>query len=291
MGMRTDRRGLPPRGSAATAAAGRAGMLGIALTGSSALLSLGCARHGGDLLARVGDSAPEHGVALGLELTAVGAATLLAGWLALLFLAGAVEALAGCPLARALTPVRALTRRLAPELGPRFAAGLVGSVVVLTSAGAAHAHEVSPPVPASTPTPLRSESQPQGTVGTTPSPGVPRPAQPEDHPAQPEDHPAPDPGWRPTTSPSPPPRDSSVIELVSRGSAEPDTVVVRTGDTLWDIAARQLGPEADAAAIATEWPRWHEANREAIGADPDLLLPGMVLVPPHAEDATTGIAS
>ena len=59
-----------------------------------------------------------------------------------------------------------------------------------------------------------------------------------------------------------------------------DEVVVRRGDSLWDIAARHLGPDASAAEVAVEWPRWHHANRDVIGADPDLLIPGQRLVPP-----------
>jgi nucleoid-associated protein YgaU len=59
-----------------------------------------------------------------------------------------------------------------------------------------------------------------------------------------------------------------------------DEVVVRRGDSLWDIAARHLGPDASAADVAVEWPRWHHANRDVIGADPDLLIPGQRLVPP-----------
>jgi nucleoid-associated protein YgaU len=59
-----------------------------------------------------------------------------------------------------------------------------------------------------------------------------------------------------------------------------DEVVVRRGDSLWDIAARHLGPDASAADVAAEWPRWHHANRAVIGADPDLLIPGQRLVPP-----------
>jgi nucleoid-associated protein YgaU len=59
-----------------------------------------------------------------------------------------------------------------------------------------------------------------------------------------------------------------------------DEVVVRRGDSLWDIAARHLGPDASAADVAVEWPRWHQANRDVIGADPDLLIPGQRLVPP-----------
>lgn len=65
------------------------------------------------------------------------------------------------------------------------------------------------------------------------------------------------------------------------GSPGRDTVLVRRGDTLWDIAARHLGPSATSADIAHEWPLWYQANREEIGADPDLLLPGQVLHPPR----------
>ena len=59
-----------------------------------------------------------------------------------------------------------------------------------------------------------------------------------------------------------------------------DEVVVRRGDSLWDIAARHLSPDASAADVAVEWPRWHLANRHVICADPDLLIPGQRLVPP-----------
>ena len=65
------------------------------------------------------------------------------------------------------------------------------------------------------------------------------------------------------------------------GHAVLEEVVVRRGDSLWDIAARHLGADASAAEIATEWPRWHAANAAVIGPDPDLLLPGQRLLPPH----------
>lgn len=61
------------------------------------------------------------------------------------------------------------------------------------------------------------------------------------------------------------------------------TVVVRPGDSLWALASGELGPRATAAQVAAEWPRWYEANRATIGADPDLLLPGQVLVVPEAQ--------
>lgn len=64
-----------------------------------------------------------------------------------------------------------------------------------------------------------------------------------------------------------------------------DEVVVRRGDSLWSITARHLGPDATDAEIAVEWPRWYAANRDAVGGDPDVILPGTVLRPPST--ATT----
>lgn len=56
--------------------------------------------------------------------------------------------------------------------------------------------------------------------------------------------------------------------------------VVQNGDTLWAIAALHLDPGATTARVAAAWPGWYEANRAAIGADPDLILPGTVLHEP-----------
>jgi nucleoid-associated protein YgaU len=66
-----------------------------------------------------------------------------------------------------------------------------------------------------------------------------------------------------------------------------DQLTVRTGDSLWMIAAHRLGPGASAARIATEWPRWYAANKALIGADPDLIRPGSRLHPPAGRTATT----
>jgi nucleoid-associated protein YgaU len=59
-------------------------------------------------------------------------------------------------------------------------------------------------------------------------------------------------------------------------------VVVRRGDTLWSIAARHLEPTAAAADINIAWHQWFAANREVIGDDPGLILPGQLLSPPRA---------
>ncbi|RZT28072.1 LysM domain-containing protein [Kribbella sp. VKM Ac-2569] len=74
----------------------------------------------------------------------------------------------------------------------------------------------------------------------------------------------------------------------------PVRVVVRKGDSLWSIAARELGPSATADAIAARWPDWYATNRHVIGNDPDLILPGQVLrippaptgdhLPPHPQE-------
>jgi nucleoid-associated protein YgaU len=59
-------------------------------------------------------------------------------------------------------------------------------------------------------------------------------------------------------------------------------VTVMPGDSLWRIAARHLGPRATTSAIATEWPRWYDANRAQIGPDPDLVMVGVQLRVPAA---------
>ncbi len=75
----------------------------------------------------------------------------------------------------------------------------------------------------------------------------------------------------------------------SRSRGEPvGAVVVRRGDTLWDLAARHLGSGAGTAEIAAEWPRWYAANRSVIGPDPDQLVPGQHLRPPAREGRHDG---
>jgi hypothetical protein len=66
------------------------------------------------------------------------------------------------------------------------------------------------------------------------------------------------------------------------------TVVVSPGDTLWDLAAQQLGPHSSIEETAAAWPAIYSLNREVIGPDPDVLEPGQRLVLPPAgpdEDA------
>ena len=58
-------------------------------------------------------------------------------------------------------------------------------------------------------------------------------------------------------------------------------VVVKPGDTLWEIVARRLPTDASATDIARSWRRWYAANRAVVGADPGLLRPGERLEPPR----------
>jgi len=92
-------------------------------------------------------------------------------------------------------------------------------------------------------------------------------------------------------SPYLPPPPPAPVKTASTGSAQVLTgtphreiadghYVVRAGDALWDVAARHLGPDATAVEIAREWPRWYAANRDTIGADPNLIRPGELLRPP-----------
>jgi hypothetical protein len=89
------------------------------------------------------------------------------------------------------------------------------------------------------------------------------------------------PQWKPVPEPAdgnlviPKPERSGTVP----GLEAPETVV-RPGDSLWSIAAANLGPFAADAEIAQEWPLWYQANREQIGQDPGLIHPGQVLRAP-----------
>ncbi|MEO3976264.1 transglycosylase family protein [Streptomyces sp. CAU 1734] len=60
-----------------------------------------------------------------------------------------------------------------------------------------------------------------------------------------------------------------VVKGVDGADAEPGTYTVRPGDSLWAIAQEQKLDEG--------WTGLYEANREEVGADPDLIHPGQSL--------------
>lgn len=84
------------------------------------------------------------------------------------------------------------------------------------------------------------------------------------------------PGWVPHRVPLP------MQRLVGGGNTRTSAeVVVRPGDSLWAIAARNLAVDATVEEISAAWPRWYAANRQLIGPDPDRLDVGMVLEAPR----------
>lgn len=65
------------------------------------------------------------------------------------------------------------------------------------------------------------------------------------------------------------------------GRPSADEVRVQPGDTLWGIARDSLPPAAGPAEIDRRWRAIYRANRDAVGADPDLIRPGQRLhLPP-----------
>jgi hypothetical protein len=70
-------------------------------------------------------------------------------------------------------------------------------------------------------------------------------------------------------------------------SAETQGAVrVSPGDTLWDLAEQSLGPGAGPADVERRWRQVYAANRDVVGADPDLIRPGQRLLLPATDDAT-----
>jgi hypothetical protein len=57
-------------------------------------------------------------------------------------------------------------------------------------------------------------------------------------------------------------------------------VLVRPGDTLWQIAADRLPDTASDGRITNAVNRWYDRNRSVIGPDADLIFPGTRLEPP-----------
>jgi hypothetical protein len=98
-------------------------------------------------------------------------------------------------------------------------------------------------------------------------------------------HPGPggtDPRWKPNAPVvGPVPMTAHPVRSARQHPVDEDGyVTVVAGDSLWTIAANQLGGSASDRDIALEWPRWYEANRAVLGDNPDFLLPGQVLRPP-----------
>lgn len=193
-------------------------------------------------------------------------ATVVAGWIATVLAAASFEVAMAPHRDRASsgppsTPVRLVSATLI---------SLGGALATPVLADAAE-----PPVAVSVAGPPAALSPSAGAAGentdrTGADPAVPRP------------------GWTPTREASSR-EPTGAVHLVNPSSrvsdSPPDHVVVHRGDTLWDIAAAHLGQDATLADVAQEWPRWYAANRDLIGPDPDLILPGQELRIPAMDGA------
>ncbi|MEE2521377.1 hypothetical protein V1639_06140 [Pseudarthrobacter sp. J75] len=91
------------------------------------------------------------------------------------------------------------------------------------------------------------------------------------------------PQWKPAAPPSDPGMLAAPpLRAIPAGTPAAGQVTVLAGDSLWTIAARALGPHASDLDVALDWPRWYEANKAAIGDNPDVLLPGQILQAPSS---------
>lgn len=159
-----------------------------------------------------------------------------------------------------LAALRCAPAALRPVLRRTVAGGLLG--VALTGGTA---------LAAGTPCPVPGGSVPvldRAAVSCPAATAAPAPA--------PAEAPTPPAG---TTPPQQPPADSTTAGA-SPTSAEPasTTYTVRAGDSLWEITAERLGRGASDADIAAAWPQLWNANRTAVGDDPNRIMPGTVLV-------------
>ena len=177
------------------------------------------------------------------------------------------------------TAIVSLLALLATMTGPRPAAadasvrGWLGQVSTTTRTTAAPvappSATLAPTSTSTTTTTLPAPVRPTGPVVLIPPLVVEQPATTPTT-APPVSAPAPAPVTPPVTSPL----------ATSSPTAALPVYVVQRGDCLWSIAARRLGPSPTAATIDAAWRRIYAANRAAIGNDPNLIHPGLVLTLP-----------
>ena len=220
-----------------------------------------------------------------LVLGAAGAALLLASWLIL----GTVAALVAHLPGRVGLLAAWMAEHWAPTLSRRVAAALVGAATMGSLTPAAAIAAPAPPSASASPT---ASASPADTATTASGPGFTSTAaftgmrpltrkgpitsaesQAVDQSGQP--------GWVPTRPVVGPAANPQLLTNAPTRPRPDGEVVVHRGDTLWDLARRQLGPQASDAEVAQAWPRWYAANRPVIGADPGRLLPGQRLVAPE----------
>lgn len=184
------------------------------------------------------------------ELLTGGCALVMVGCALWLFAATGIAVV--CQLARAGSLGRRVPRRLDP-LVDRVCPALVRTLVV-SALGAVVTTAVSSPTPADTPGYGRHHQPESGAAALS---GLALPDRVVGVPA----------GLGAPRTPA---------------TRTPHMVVVQAGDSLWSIAADLLPAGADDGRIFAGWHRLYRVNRNRIGADPDLILPGTVLAVPRS---------
>jgi hypothetical protein len=208
------------------------------------------------------------------HLTEVGALAVAAGALALLLVALVAEVLRRVGRAPRLV---AQLDRLVPRRARTIAAGALALATALPLGGTAGADDsvrawLSGAGGASTTTTTTTRAAPAPVAtheSTSAHASAPVPdsdvVTPPVTPAVPEPFAGPD-----RTAPPP----------VSATPPAGDLHVVAPGECLWAIAHARLGPSATNQAVDAGWRAIYAANRAAIGDDPGLIHPGLVLALP-----------
>ncbi|PYH00012.1 hypothetical protein CVV67_12610 [Arthrobacter stackebrandtii] len=268
-------------------------MLADAALGAAILALGGSLVFSGGAILRLRWNSPGAGSALGLqELLAVAAAgagiALLCWWLLALacaLVSAVAQQLGAVRLARA-------SSAFAPAFMRRLVAAVLGlNLLAAPMAVAAESPAVDPlwhpGTVAAAPVEAGGGAS-GGGAGAAAAPGV----------LPPDSSEAVSPRWVPTTAETAPGMlispghrgTQSVGEAAgptqapaSDGAQQPSgsfEVVVKGGDSLWSIVAEALGPYASDVDVALAWPGWYRANRDTIGADPNIIHPGQILQAP-----------
>lgn len=158
--------------------------------------------------------------------------------------------------------------RLAPRIARTTLVTAAGASMVLTAGPALAAQgDIGPqgaPDHNSSAIYLGFDSAPDPSVMSPPVTSAPTPTAPA-----PPAPPAP-------TAPSTPPSGSDQKTTAATTS---NNVVVAAGDSLWSITA-QLNPTATNAELNVLWPQLYESNKQVIGPNPHLIIPGTQLFIP-----------
>lgn len=237
------------------------------------------------LVAAIDASSPPAGFDQLLGSSAAIAAWIGLGWLCIavfLEVASALPGVAGRGCA-------AIAARTSPILVRRIVQAAIGLSVLAGPMTAGSAFATGPSTTTSTSTQVDRPVSAGAPTLTANSPALDgSPAPPDlDRPATPFVPSAPPSVKRTAAGPA-----AIVTGTAHRDADDPndrrvDGYVVRRGDTLWDIAARHLGPHATAVDISRAWPAWYDVNRATIGPDPGVIRPGELLVPPSTSTPST----